>query len=68
MALGLYKSAVLISTVASAVGLTQVYLPKGVGPRGSCGPAQFTPSETAVFTPLKPGGSPLLSGVWRHGT
>ena len=54
---GLGMQAVLISTVASAVGLTQVYLPKGVGPRGTCGPAQFTPSRTAVFTPLKPVGS-----------
>ena len=33
MALGFYKSAVLINTVASAVGLTQVYLPGRQGRR-----------------------------------
>ena len=46
--------AVLTSTVASAVGLTQVYLPKGRRPPRDVRPSQFTPSRTVVFTPLKP--------------
>ena len=62
MALGFYKSAVLINTVASAVGLTQVYLPKGRRPPRDVRPSQFTPSRTVVFTPLKPRGSVAVCG------
>ena len=54
MALGLNMSAVLISTVASAVGLTQVYMPKGVGPRGTCVPRSHAVLDGCDLTP--PGG------------